>query len=199
MKRYILMLFASAAIIGCKDNPISKKIKETSEKVSNTTKAANELTKMQDDILELQEIEPLTNDELKALLPEEIKGMKRISFKAGAAAMMQVSSIQASYANEDKSKKFSIQLIDGAGPVGATATSPFRLAFSQDFEEEDEKGFKRTVTKNGKKAVEEHRTDRNYSQVQFMEGNRFYVKSEGENMDLDETWDAVLKINFKNL
>src|SRR5690606_2752337 len=107
---------------GCKDNPVSKKIRETKETVSNTTNAVKEMSNMQGDIEELQGITPLTNEELKAWLPDEIKGMKRISYKAGQAGMMGIASIEATYANEDKSKKFTINVIDGAGQMGAAAT-----------------------------------------------------------------------------
>ncbi|WP_347373768.1 hypothetical protein [Aequorivita sp. Q41] len=199
MKKLILVLFLSSAIIGCKDNPVSKKIKETKEAVSNTTNAVQEMTKMQDDIKELQELTPLTNAELKSWLPETVNGMKRISFKAGQAGMMNISSIEAVYANDDKTKKFAISILDGAGQVGATATAGIRMLMSQDFEEEDENGTRRTLTKNGTKAIEEYRSRNNNTKIQLMERNRFYLEANGKNMDVDETWDAIEEINMKKL
>lgn len=199
MKKYVLALFVFSAFMSCKDNPVSKKIKETKDAVSNTTNAVQEMTKMQDDIKELQEIAPLTNEELKSWLPEEVNGMKRISYKAGQAGMMGISSIEAAYANEDKSKKFTINIIDGAGQVGAAATAGMRMVMSQDFEEESESGSRRTVTKNGTKAIEEYRSGNNNSTIQLMEGNRFYLEAKGNNMDLDETWDAIDEIDLDEL
>ncbi len=199
MKKYLLALFVFSAFVSCKDNPVSKKIKETKEAVSNTTNAVEEMTKMQDDIKELQEKTPLTNEELKSWLPDEVKGMKRISYKAGQAGMMNISSIEAAYANEDKSKKFTINIIDGAGQVGAAATAGMRMVMSQDFEEEDENGSRKTVTKNGTKAIEEYRSSNNNSKIQLMEGNRFYLEAKGNNMDLDETWDAIDEIDLDKL
>jgi len=177
MKKYVLALFVVSALIGCKDNPISKKIKETKEAVSNTTNVVEEMTKMEDDIKELQAETPLTNEELKAWLPDEVKGMKRISYKAGQAGMMGIASIEATYANEDKSKKFSFNIIDGAGQVGTAATAGIRMVMSQDFEEEDENGSRRTTTKNGAKAIEEYRSNNNRSKIKLMQGNRFYIYS----------------------
>ena len=199
MKKYVLALFVFSALVSCKDNPVSKKINETKDAVSNSTNAVQEMTKMQDDIKELQETTPLTNEELKSWLPEEVEGMKRISYKAGQAGMMNISSIEAAYANEDKSKKFSISIIDGAGQVGAAATAGIRMVMSQDFEEEDENGSRRTVTKKGKKAIEEYRSGNNKSKIQLMEGNRFYLEANGTNMDLDETWDAIEELNLEKL
>ncbi len=199
MKKYVLALFIFSALLSCKDNPVSKKIKETKEAVSNSTNAVQEMTNMQDDIKELQQTTPLTNEELKSWLPDEVEGMKRISYKAGQAGMMNISSIEAAYANEDKSKKFSISIIDGAGQVGAAATAGMRMVMSQDFEEEDENGSRRTVTKNGKKAIEEYRSGNNNSKIQIMEGNRFYLEAKGSNMDLDETWDAIDELDLEKL
>jgi hypothetical protein len=199
MKKYVLALFVFSALLSCKDNPVSKKIQETKDAVSNTTNAVQEMSNMQEDIEKLQAITPLTNQELKAWLPDEVNGMKRISFKAGEVGMMGISSIEAEYANEDKSKRFSINVIDGAGQMGAAATAGMRMVMSQDFEEEDENKTRKTVTKNGKKAIEEYRKGNNNSTIQFMESNRFYLEAKGNNMDIDETWDAIDEINLGKL
>ncbi|MGO3182527.1 MAG: hypothetical protein ACTIJ9_06805 [Aequorivita sp.] len=199
MKKFILALFVFSAIISCKDNPVSKKIKETKQTVSNSTNAVKEMTKMQDDVKDLQDMEPLSNKELKAWLPDEISGMKRISYKAGQTGMMGIASIEATYANEDKSKKFTINVIDGAGQMGAAATMGMRMLMSQEFEEEDENHTRRTVNKYDNKAIEEYQTNRNNTNIQYLEGNRFYLDAKGKNMDIDETWDAINELNMKKL
>lgn len=198
MKKLLLAFFAIAMFFAC-DNPVSKKIKETKEQVTNSTNAMKEVTNMQDDIQELQAIDPLTNEELKSWLPDDINGMKRISFKAGQMGMVQISSIEATYANEDKSKQFKIEVIDGAGAMGATATAAMRMMFTQDFEEETEYKTRKTVKRNGMKAIEEYRKDNNRSTIEFMRDKRFYMKATGTNMDLDETWDAIDEIDAEDL
>lgn len=199
MRKYLLLFIVCSVLIACKDNPVSKKIKETKETVSNTTNAVKEMNKMQDDIKDLSTVTPLTNDELKSWLPDDINGMKRISYKAGEVGMMGISSIDATFANEDKSKKFSINLIDGAGEMGAAVTMSMRMMMSQDFEEENETSIRKTVTKNGKKAIVDYRKDDTRSKVQFMEDNRFYIEAEGENMSIDETWDAIEELKLNKL
>lgn len=198
MKIALLLGSVFFVCLAC-DNPVSKKIKETKENVSNTTKAVKELNSMQEDILELQKEEPLTNDELKSWLPDEIDGMKRVGFRAGQMGMVQIASIEGTYANDDKSKKFKIEIIDGAGQMGATATAGIRMMFSQEFEEEDEYKSRRTVKKDGMKAIEEYRKNNNNSTIEFMKDNRFYMKATGTNMSLDETWDAIEDLDVKDL
>ncbi|MEM7086406.1 MAG: hypothetical protein AAF489_09500 [Bacteroidota bacterium] len=198
MKKFIIAILTLAVFTAC-ENPVTKKIKETKETVSNTKEAMKEMNNMQDDIKELQQVTPLTNDELKAWLPDEINGMKRIAYKAGQGSFMQIAMIEATYANEDKSKKFKIEVMDGAGEVGATATAGMRILFSQDFEEEDEYKTRRTVKKDGMKAIEEYRKNNNRSTIQFFKGNRFYMNASGTNMDIDETWDAIDELDMEDL
>tara|TARA_R110002072_G_scaffold142804_1_gene288248 strand:+ start:16221 stop:16820 length:600 start_codon:yes stop_codon:yes gene_type:complete len=194
-----LLLFAVLAVTYACDNPVSKKIKETKENVSNTTNAVKEMTKMQEDLQELQKEEPLTNEELKSWLPEEIEGMNRVGYKAGQMGMAQIASIEGTYTNEDKSKKFRISIIDGAGQMGAAATAGLRMILSQEFEEEDENKSRRTVKKDGVKAIEEYRKKNNNSTVEFMQDNRFYIKANGTNMSIDEMWDAIDDLDIDDL
>ena len=199
MKKIITTIFVIASVIACKDNPVSKKIKETKQSITNTNNAVKELNNIQEDMEELQQIKPLTNEELKDWLPNDINGMKRISFKAGQMGMVQIASVEATYANKDKSKKFKIEVIDGAGEMGAAATAGMRMLFSQEFEEEDEYKTRRTVKKNGVKAIEEHRKDNNRTSIEFMESNRFYIKATGTNLNIEETWDALDELQTDKL
>lgn len=198
MKKLLLSLAVIGSLLSC-ENPVSKKIKETKETVSNTRKAVKEMEKVQEDIEDLKNEEPLTNEELKEWLPDEINGMKRTGYKAGQTAFMQIAQIEATYQNEDKSKKLRVQVIDGAGEMGAAATAGMRILFSQDFEEEDEYKVKRTAKRSGTKVMEEYRKDGSRSEVQFMQDDRFYIHATGTNMDLDETWDAVEELDVDKL
>jgi len=198
MKKLLLILAVCAAFTAC-ENPVSKKIKEAKENVSNATKAVKEMTDIQEDIQELQSVEPLTNDEMKAWLPDEINGMKRTAYKAGQMSFMKIASIEATYTSEDKSTKFKIEVIDGAGQLGATATAGMRMLFSQDFEEEDEYKTRRTIKKNGVKAIEEYRKNNNKSTIEFMQDDRFYMKATGTGMNIDETWDAIDELDADDL
>ena len=198
MKNIVIAILLIGIFTSC-ENPVSKKIKETKQKVSNTNKAVKEMQNMKEDMEALREITPLTNDEFKEWLPDEINGMKRTGYKAGQTAYIQIAQVEATYQNEDKSKKLKIQVIDGAGEMGAAATAGFRMVFSQDFEEEDEYKIRKTVKRDGMKAIEEYRKNNNNSEIQFMQDDRFYIKVNGTNMDLDETWDAIKELDTEDL
>lgn len=199
MKKSILLLSIALLLFACKDNPMVKKAKETKDNVVNTQKVIKESTKIQDGIKDLSETTPLTNDEMKAWLPDEVDGMKRTAFKTGAMGMMNIASVEATYASEDKSRSFKLEVIDGAGEMGAVTTAGLRMAFSMDFEEETETKTRKSVTKNGIKAIEEFDKRRNRSVIQLMQENRFYVKATGTNMEIDDLWDLIDQIDLDDL
>lgn len=199
MKNLITLFSICLLLSACKDNPVVKKAKEVKDNVTNTQKLIKESTKMQDDIQELSEATPLTNDEMKAWLPADIDGMKRTAFKTGAMGMMNIASVEATYATEDKSRSFKVEVIDGAGEMGALSTAGLRMAFSMDFEEETETKTRKTVTKNGVKAIEEYDKRRNQSVIQFMQDKRFYIKATGDNMEINELWKLIDEMDAEDL
>lgn len=199
MKKGILLFAIIMLLFACKDNPVVKKAKEAKENVSNTQKVIKESTKLQEGIKELSETTPLTNEEMKAWLPDDVDGLKRTAFKTGAMGMMNIASIEATYTAEDKSKSFKLEIIDGAGEMGAMSTAGLKMAFSMDFEEEDEFKSRKSVTKNGVKAIEEYDKRRNKSTIQLFHDNRFYLKATGEKMEIDELWDFINEINLEDL
>ncbi len=199
MKNVIKLLIICVLFAGCKDNPAVKKMKEAKDGVVNTKNVIKESTNMQDDIKNLSEMTPLTNEELKSWLPESVDGMKRTSFKAGEIGMMNIASIEATYAAEDKTRSFKIEVIDGAGEMGALSTAGMRMAFAQDFEEETEDKTRKSVTKNGSKAIEEYNKRRNQSVIQFMQDKRFYIKATGDKMDIDDLWNLIDEMDTEDL
>ncbi len=199
MKNLILLLSIAMLVFSCKDNPAVKKMKQAKDGVVNTKNVIKESTNMQDDIKNLSEMTPLTNEELKSWLPENVDGMKRTSYKAGAMGMMNIASLEATYATEDKSRSFKIEVIDGAGEMGALSTAGMRMAFAQDFEEETEDKTRKSVTKNGSKAIEEYNKRRNQSVIQFMQDKRFYIKATGDKMDIDDLWDLIDEMDIEDL
>jgi len=199
MKKVLLIVGAAALLISCKDNPIVSKVKETKQNVENTTNAYKEVFNAQEDIEKLSKVTPMTNEELKAWLPDEVDGMKRTSFKAGAMAAMNIASIEATYTSEDQSKEFKVEIIDGAGEVGAMAIIGMRMALSQEFEEETEYKIKKTTKKGGVKAIEESYKDGSSSNVEFLQDDRFYIKASGRNMSINELWDLIDEIDSDDL
>ena len=121
-----ILFFATALtffIISCSnDKKITHKEKNADGTTTTTTissdlgnieKGANDMTKKME---ELKTMKPLSLDELKALLPEEIKGIKRTSYNASSTMGFSVS--QAEYQKDD-STEIDVAIYDCAGEAGA--------------------------------------------------------------------------------
>ncbi len=201
MKKILIGTFCAALMFSCgKDNPVSKKIeqaKEAKENISNAGKVIKESQNFQQDMERLSALEPLTNAEFKEWMPEEVNGMKRNSFKAGETAMLQISSAEAGFSDEEKTKRFGVTITDGAGAMGASAISSLSMSLKMSMEEEDESGYKKTMDKNGVRAMEEYRNEN--TKIQLIAKGRYWVEATGDNMTPEETWKAVDALKLDKL
>lgn len=201
MKKILIGTFCAALMFSCgKDNPVSKKIeqaKEAKDNISNAGKVIKESQNFQQDIERLSALEPLTNAEFKEWMPEEVNGMKRNSFKAGETAMLQISSAEAGFSDEEKTKRFNLTITDGAGAMGASAISGLSMSLKMSTEEEDESGYKKTMDRNGVRAMEEYRNEN--TKIQLILKGRYWVEATGDNMTPEETWKAVDALKLDKL
>lgn len=201
MKKILIGTFCAALMFSCgKDNPVSKKIeqaKEAKDNISNAGKVIKESQNFQQDIERLSALDPLTNAEFKEWMPEEVNGMKRNSFKAGETSMLQISSAEASFSDEEKTKRFNMTVTDGAGAMGASAISGLSMSLKMSTEEEDESGYKKTMERNGVRAMEEYRNEN--TKIQLISKGRYWVEATGNNMTPEETWKAVDALKLDKL
>lgn len=199
---------AISLIISCKKETRDK-IKEAKQTLSNTTTVVKNANKAKEDILKLKDAEPLTNEQLKAWLPEEINGMERTGFKAGQAGYANISSIEGTFDTKDEEqyiknedgervynpakKTLKISVMDGAGPTGSMMIAGINMLTRMDMEEQDEHTHKKTVTRDGIKAYQvtekpRHNTAAGKTRVEFVYKDRLGIRVYGTNMDLEETW-----------
>lgn len=201
MKKILIGTFCAALMFSCgKDNPVSKKIeqaKEAKENISNAGKVIKESQNFQQDIERLTALDPLTNAEFKEWMPEEVNGMTRNSFKAGETSMLQISSAEASFSDEEKTKRFGVTITDGAGAMGASAISSLSMSLKMSMEEEDESGYRKTMDRKGERVMEEYRNEN--TKIQLVTKGRYWLEATGDGMTPEETWKAVDALKLDKL
>lgn len=199
MKRTLILFVMSLVLVSCKSEKKSE-VEKTVDNLSNTIKAASMLDEAKEEVADLSKLTPVTKEAFKDWLPEEIGGLKRSGFKAGQTSMVNISSIEGTYKNEDETKVITINVIDRAGDMAAASTMGITMMFSMNFDEETGDYYKRSVTKGGGKAVEEYHKVQNRTEIDMLKNNdRFYVKMIAKGMNPDEAWKAFNTINFKSL
>lgn len=158
------------------------------DNVGNLGKLSDAATKMEELGKKLKKLTPLTNDELKAIAPETLNGLKRKSFNVGNyGGTVGISSIEAEYANDDvKSVKFVV--LDGAGETGSGIVSLLSMGLSMDAESESDGVKTKTTEVNGIRAqTEERKSEQSISSsIKFLYKDRYSVSLDGTGYSLSE-------------
>ena len=199
MKRVILSLVvAILTIVACKNNK-SKTMTITSDdgksKVSvDVNSAAAVSDDMQKKMEELKKLTPLTTDQLKTMLPDELMGLKRASFNANS--MMGFASAEARYKNENDDKQIELNILDCAGEAGAGVYS---LSYwtKMSMQSESDNGYTKTVDFDGNKAVETYDKGGDRYELTYVASDRLLVTMKGEKTGLDAVRQAAQGLNLK--
>lgn len=188
-------------MVSCNNNKEKGKI-SIKEGKGNTTatfdvKSIEEIAKAaetsEDKIEELKKLTPLTDDQLKAMMPEELMGIKRTS--VGASSISGTTSGTALYKSED-GKELKLIIYDCAGEAGAGIYS-LRHLTSWNIQYEDENGYQKTIDINGQKAIENYVKSREEYSITFLSKDRFLVTVEGDKTGLDMVKQAANGLNLK--
>jgi|KBSMisStandDraft_5_1062788.scaffolds.fasta_scaffold36626_4 hypothetical protein len=199
MKRVILSLVvAILTIVACKNNK-SKTMTITSDdgksKVSvDVNSAAAVSDDMQKKMEELKKLTPLTTDQLKTMLPDELMGLKRASFNANS--MMGFASAEARYKNENDDKQIELNILDCAGEAGAGVYS---LSYwtKMSMQSESDNGYTKTVDFDGNKAVETYDKGGDRYELTYVASDRLLVTMKGEKTGLDAVRQAAQGLKLK--
>lgn len=200
MRKLIPFLFAlTILLMACNNKPKQNTAAKESNTTSTTTTTeetsmpgmpTNDMTKIME---EMKKLPALSTDQLKAMLPETLMNMKRSNFSVNSGMGFGVA--EASYKNDDDSKRFRVQIFDCAGTAGAAYYS--MMYWGMNMEQEDENGYKKTTTFNGAKAIESYEKGSEQYGLLFPASNRLLVQVEGDNTGLDAVKQAAGSLNLK--
>jgi len=205
MTKTIITFLSIFILISCgKDKQKDKEpgLLDMIEGVSDLNKMAKEAEKIEEENDKLIKAAPISNEDLKALLPKSLIGLNRSKFSVGNQFMADVAMGEAEYQNEED-RMISLSIIDGAGETGSAVITLSRMGFARDFEEQTDSGYRKSITINGYKGIEEVEKglhdDFTSSKIDFIVSNRFVVSLEGENISLNQLKSAVDELDTKTL
>lgn len=199
MKRVFISLMAACIVIAaCKgrNDKITIKDEEGNKAtidVSSINEAAKKMEENADEAEKLKKLTPLSIDQVKALIPNELLGMQRSSFSANSA--MGVSVGKGTYKG-DGEKELNIEIIDCAGEVGA-GWYTMRYFSLWNFQQEDDNGYQKTIDFNGGKAIEKYTKSNDRYELTYFGNDRFIVQIDGEKIGLDGIKQVASNLNLK--
>lgn len=201
-----LMLSAAALVLFCCSKEESKQkaksggLSDVVSNVKNYSKINSSVQDVSKNIETLKKMTPLTNEELKALLPEELLALKRKELSVGDNAMMQLASAEAKYSDGDQ-KKIKLEIMDGAGETGSAMVSILMMSFNMNKEKITETGYEKTAEINGNKAIIKENSGDNYvnSSIQMVAKNRYLITLTGDGISYDDLEKALNQLKLSQL
>lgn len=144
----------------------------------------------------LKNVPPLTNDELKAVLPEILLGLKRKELSVGDNAMMNLSTAEAKYA-DDENRRVKVEIVDGAGETGSAMVSIMMMGLNVSKEKTTEFGFEKSTEINGAKSiVSEYKNGEDInSEIQTVLKNRYLVTLKADGFTYEDLKSALSTLN----
>lgn len=206
LSAFLFALLFIGACGGDQSDTVSDKMEEAKEAMENETndQAANlndamkQAKKAMEEAGMGQESEPVNFRELKKLLPEEMDGMEITdqSGQTSGAMGFNISQAEVEFTGGD-GEKIKISIFD----TGGIAMAAMGLAAwaNVTIDKEDANGYERTTTINGFKAFEKFDTKRKRGEISIFAKERFIVKVEGREVDMEDLRDALSDIDIDDL
>jgi len=199
MKYFFAMLLSFCFLFTACKNGTKVTHTETNDDGTTTTtsvetnNAVTDEAAMNKKMEELKKLPPLTIDQLKAILPEELNGIKRTNFNANTAMGYAVG--EAEYQKDDTTK-LNLVIYDCAGEAGSVmylSTYWSRM----NLQSENSQGYTKTIDFKGNKAMESYEKSDNQYSLTYSDADRLLVIITGRNISRDGLMDAAKSLNLK--
>ncbi|TLP74288.1 hypothetical protein [Maribacter sp. ACAM166] len=207
MKKGIAIIMLLLLVLACKEenNPLNKikevtgKVKEVKQGLDNFDNIIDGAEDMQKNIKKLSELTPVSKEQIKDWMPEEVGDLKLTEYDI--SSQMGLSVFKLSYKGDDeKKKKINIIISDGAGK-GSALVAMFSMFQNIEIDTENESGYERTQTFEGQRTLTKYQTSEKYEKatLQCLINQRFGIEANAWNMNPDELWNFIKKLEIEKL
>lgn len=147
----------------------------------------------------IQAAEAVDFRELKALLPEDLSGMKRSNAEGEKTSAMgfTISKAEAQY-DGDNAANVRITITDVGAMAGVAAMATYAWAAGA-IDRETETSYEKSTTIKGYKGYERYDRQSTSGEVQVLVAGRFVVEVSGNNVPMDAIKDALEKVDLGKL
>ena len=193
MKNFILPCFVIVFLLIACNNNKAKNSAPQDEANSSTEIITDSSDDVQQRLEQMKELPPLNPDQIKALFPDELAGLKRSGYSGINNEGYEIG--EATYTSDD-GKELQLTIFDCVGDAGVGKYNIMYLGYINT-ESADETGYKKPVSFNGEKAIESYEKNQDKYGILFPSGKRFLVNVEGEKTGLDTVKQAASSLNLK--
>lgn len=197
-KLFVSLLAIMLLFSACKND---KKVTVTDKNEDGTTttttvdmnNAVDNTDEMNKKMEELKKLTPLTLDQLKAILPEQLNGIPRKEFNTSSALGYAFG--QAKYEKDDTTE-IELTVYDCAGEAGAGIYG-LNYWTKMNMQSESSNGYTKTIDMDGNKAVESYEKGSNQHTLTYTANDRLLIVLTGRNTGSDALKSAAKNLNLK--
>lgn len=193
-KKIVLSLALVLALGACSKKEQAKtdepSIGDAISAVGKLSDVADASKDMQKNTEELKKLTPVTNEQLKSVLPESMSGIAKTSFEISNAMGLQTAN--AKY--EKDAIHYEVQVYDGAGETGSAMFGLAQLGTVMGMESETQTGYTKPYSVGDNKGSEKQdRADVNNvsNEVTLIIANRFVLTVSSRGTDMDALKSAI--------
>lgn len=148
------------------------------------------------DISKALEIQiPMSNEQLKAWIPEQVGEMKQRKLIVGHKQGMEMSGAIATYQDLGyPDKQISMEVLDGAGATGAVMLKSISQKLILDYEEKMDTGYSKIYERNGVRVWERFNSLDHSSDIEYVTRERFHFIFKGHQIQMEELWAFVTEV-----
>ena len=189
----------------CKEenNPLNKikeaagAVKEAKQGFDNVNEAVKGLENLEENTKKLAELTPITKEQIKTWMPDEVGDLKRTAFSINS--QMGISTFKLTFKGDDE-KKINITISDGAGN-GSAIASMFIMMQNMEIDKEDESGYERTQTFDGQRTLIKYQSSEKYEKatLQCLINERFGIEANAWKMTPDELWAYIKELQIEKI
>lgn len=146
-----------------------------------------------------KDIQAVTTDSLKGLLPETLAGMKRTDASAEHNEMMGMNMTKAEGQYEgENDASLSLTITDVGNMSGPVKMGMAGWTMAQ-YNRQTDTGYEKTTTYDGYKGLEEYNTQDKSGTIHVFVADRFIIELDGSNMTIDTMKQALSQLDLKKI
>lgn len=170
--------------------------------LNDVTHAASQLTnmgnlnettqEMKQTMESLKSLSPVSNDQLKSLMPDSFNSIKRSSFEI--SKKLGASTLNCEF--KENKVSYTISIYDGAGEVGSGIAALKMLGINLNAESENEKGYKKNITIGNARGTEIQTgkdTSNIKNELKLLVGDRFFMEISATGTDMESIKTGIKK------
>lgn len=197
--RFLVLLAMLVISPGCqRSDKLLEKIESPSKLIneSNLRRDSQSLSAVRQE-LDLSKEIPVSHEVLKTWVPERVGEFQRTQLLSGHRADAGIVAIQASYQHPTlPNQTIQLEILDGAGKNGSLLVQAASERLKLDIVE-SKNGVRSHIYSRGELRVRETEiAEQNYTEVEFIDQNRFHYTLKGFRLSLDQLWSFCTSANF---